>query len=185
MDTKASFIIIIVIIATYFLPTIAAWNREARGSVFIINLLLGWTLIGWVVALVWAINSKPEANKYNYTCSYCGFKRTLNQQVKIYVCPQCNEKTEYPQNSSSLNKETEPQIIPKTKLKENVSDFAIPIDPILKMKENLKDDEMIIKVLGNGKVGVMNHTDWAEVIELGNAHKFEIIYKKSNINVEL
>ena len=40
----------------YFLPSIIAAARSKRDlvSIFILNLLLGWTAIGWVVALVWA-----------------------------------------------------------------------------------------------------------------------------------
>ena len=40
----------------YFLPAIIAFAREMRnaGSVLVINLFLGWTLVGWVVALAMA-----------------------------------------------------------------------------------------------------------------------------------
>jgi hypothetical protein len=41
----------------YFLPTIIAFAREKRDavSILVLNLLLGWTMIGWVIALVWAL----------------------------------------------------------------------------------------------------------------------------------
>lgn len=44
-----------VVIAAYLLPTIIAGVRRVVniGSVFAINLLLGWTFVGWVVALAW------------------------------------------------------------------------------------------------------------------------------------
>lgn len=40
----------------YFLPTIVALVRSKRDTVSIVllNVFLGWTLIGWVIALVWA-----------------------------------------------------------------------------------------------------------------------------------
>jgi len=40
----------------YFLPTIIAWNRGHKNTVaiFVANLFLGWTFLGWVVCLVWA-----------------------------------------------------------------------------------------------------------------------------------
>jgi hypothetical protein len=40
----------------YFLPTIVALVRHKRNvvSVLLLNLFLGWTLIGWIIALVWA-----------------------------------------------------------------------------------------------------------------------------------
>jgi hypothetical protein len=43
----------------YFLPTIIAMARSKRDSmsIFLLNLLLGWSVIGWVVALVWAVKT--------------------------------------------------------------------------------------------------------------------------------
>jgi hypothetical protein len=40
----------------YIAPTILALKRGVRsgGYLFLLNLVLGWTVIGWVVALVWA-----------------------------------------------------------------------------------------------------------------------------------
>ena len=46
----------IISIAFYFLPIIIAAIRGHNNclSIFILNLLLGWTFVGWVVALIWA-----------------------------------------------------------------------------------------------------------------------------------
>jgi hypothetical protein len=40
----------------YFLPTIVAVLREKHDkvSIFLLNFFLGWSVIGWVVALIWA-----------------------------------------------------------------------------------------------------------------------------------
>lgn len=48
--------------AIYFAPTIVAFAREVSSpwSIVVINLLLGWTLIGWVVALAMAVRSKTD-----------------------------------------------------------------------------------------------------------------------------
>ena len=47
----------------YFLPAIAAVMRRHnnKSAIWILNLLLGWTVLGWIVALVWAHtnNRKP------------------------------------------------------------------------------------------------------------------------------
>ena len=47
----------IVALAIYFFPTIVAASREHRNvaGVLLVNLFFGWTLLGWVGALVWAI----------------------------------------------------------------------------------------------------------------------------------
>ena len=41
----------------YMLPTIiaAVHQRTNTGAIAALNVLLGWTFIGWVVALVWAM----------------------------------------------------------------------------------------------------------------------------------
>jgi len=45
--------------AMYFLPTIIAFARSKRDttSILLLNFFLGWTMIGWVVALVWAVKT--------------------------------------------------------------------------------------------------------------------------------
>ena len=54
-------VFIVVIIGFYMLPTIVGAVRKVVniGSVFAINLLLGWTLIGWAVALAMALRTNP------------------------------------------------------------------------------------------------------------------------------
>jgi T4 superinfection immunity protein len=41
----------------YFLPAILAFARSKRDamSILVLNFFLGWTAIGWVIALVWAL----------------------------------------------------------------------------------------------------------------------------------
>jgi hypothetical protein len=48
--------------AIHFLPTIIAALRQSRSvvGIFLVNLFLGWTVIGWIVALVWALRSEPK-----------------------------------------------------------------------------------------------------------------------------
>ena len=47
----------------YFVPAIVAFVRKVPNqvSVLVINLFLGWSLIGWVVALAMAARSKPTS----------------------------------------------------------------------------------------------------------------------------
>ena len=49
-------ILFLLIAAAYFAPTIVAVVRHHHqtGSIVVINLLLGWTFVGWVVALAMA-----------------------------------------------------------------------------------------------------------------------------------
>jgi hypothetical protein len=50
--------------AMYWTPTIIGIARHKHipnvGGVIIVNALLGWTVIGWIIALVMAVKSKPQ-----------------------------------------------------------------------------------------------------------------------------
>ena len=41
----------------YWLPTVVAVARQAHSAlgVFLVNLFLGWTILGWFVALIWSL----------------------------------------------------------------------------------------------------------------------------------
>ena len=41
----------------YFLPAILGRDKSDATGIFLLNLFLGWTLIGWVAAFIWAIAS--------------------------------------------------------------------------------------------------------------------------------
>lgn len=42
----------------YFAPSILAMlgNNDSASGVIVMNIFLGWTFIGWVIALVWALS---------------------------------------------------------------------------------------------------------------------------------
>ena len=54
-------IVFSVVFLGYFLPTFIASARQRpnTGGVFIVNLLTGWLVIGWIVALVMACGTNP------------------------------------------------------------------------------------------------------------------------------
>lgn len=57
-----SIVITFLIIVAYFAPSILAWRKRDRMAITMFNLFLGWTLIGWVIALVWsAMKDKQNA----------------------------------------------------------------------------------------------------------------------------
>ena len=55
---------VIGLIAAYWFPTVLAFIRHvtAKGQVLVVNLFLGWTFVGWVVALVMALRTVPGAS---------------------------------------------------------------------------------------------------------------------------
>ena len=53
---------IVVLIAIYLVPIGVAYWRDARRftAIAATNLLLGWTIIGWIGALIWAMGADKE-----------------------------------------------------------------------------------------------------------------------------
>lgn len=41
----------------YFIPSWIVWNRPNPNPVMVINYFLGWTFIGWVIALAMALDA--------------------------------------------------------------------------------------------------------------------------------
>jgi len=48
---------VVLIFAFYFLPTLIAFLRQHKNklAIFLLNLFLGWTVLGWVGSLVWSV----------------------------------------------------------------------------------------------------------------------------------
>ena len=46
----------LIFLVCYFIPAIVASCRRqnATGAIMVLNIFLGWTFIGWAIALVWA-----------------------------------------------------------------------------------------------------------------------------------
>ncbi len=59
-------------LAFYFLPSIIGFkkNQPNKVSILLLNLFLGWSFIGWVVSLVWAVKKEQPVqviNNNNFT----------------------------------------------------------------------------------------------------------------------
>lgn|SRR5690554_2496494 len=54
------FLLVVVLVVFYLLPSIVGNKKNNFKAIFTLNILLGWTLIGWVVALVWAVSKDKE-----------------------------------------------------------------------------------------------------------------------------
>ena len=62
----------------YFLPWLIALGRKKRntGAIFILNLFLGWTVIGWIGALVLAlVHDKPISSQLAQTSNEAKFQK--------------------------------------------------------------------------------------------------------------
>lgn len=57
MDIALLMLAVMVGFLFYMAPTCVASNKKHFKAILALNLLLGWTFIGWVAALVWALAS--------------------------------------------------------------------------------------------------------------------------------
>ncbi len=60
--------VLMIFLPISFAPTIVAFVRKhsQKWLVFLLNLLTGWTGIGWIAALVWAIAGKSVAKDESF-----------------------------------------------------------------------------------------------------------------------
>jgi hypothetical protein len=50
----------VVFLVLYFVPTYVARGGRYYLPIFLLNLLLGWTFVAWVGALIWAVIEKQK-----------------------------------------------------------------------------------------------------------------------------
>lgn len=77
------------IICLYFVPTIVSESRNhySNGGIFVFNIVFGWTVLGWLIALIWACSGQPrkeqeEQEEYEYEYELADDERE---------CPICAE----------------------------------------------------------------------------------------------
>jgi hypothetical protein len=53
------------LIALYFVPSVIAVARGHRNmnAIGVTNLVLGWTVLGWVAALIWSFTNPADAER--------------------------------------------------------------------------------------------------------------------------
>jgi len=91
-------VLLIISVLIYFLPSLIGQHKENSLGIFLLNLLLGWTFLGWVVSLLWAVVSPRKIvhqnSGYNLRkCPYCA--EYVKEEAKI--CKHC--RMEIPDNS--------------------------------------------------------------------------------------
>jgi hypothetical protein len=46
-------------VVIYFLPSLVARKKKRQDAIIVLNLFLGWTVLGWIGALIWAMCESP------------------------------------------------------------------------------------------------------------------------------
>lgn len=89
MEVVIVVVAIIVGLFVYFIPTSVASGKKQSTQVFVVNLFFGWSLIGWVIALVWALQS--DENPRVATAGVV-VESTATATGTVIVCPRCKAK---------------------------------------------------------------------------------------------
>ena len=51
----------------YFVPSIVGRHKANATAILVLNIFLGWTFVGWVVALVWAFTKDSVVETHDHT----------------------------------------------------------------------------------------------------------------------
>lgn len=72
---------LLIVLFIYFIPSFMGYKKEDSTAIILMNLLLGWTFIGWVIALVWA--ATPDKPKMRFTTTPPGHISDLERLTKL------------------------------------------------------------------------------------------------------
>ena len=50
----------LLLLVVYFLPTVVGRHKRNVVGIFALNLLFGWTVVGWLGALLWAATAAED-----------------------------------------------------------------------------------------------------------------------------
>jgi len=81
--------LLIVLVGGYFVPSIVALVKKKRntGAIVLVNVLLGWSVVGWIVALVWAVTNDVPVVQVNQ--NYYGQPAPQARSVGDRFCQRC------------------------------------------------------------------------------------------------
>lgn len=67
MDSIAVLFMVVLGVAFYMLPTIIAFKRDclSKNSICVLNIFLGWSVIGWIVFLAMALKKDGNTGQVN------------------------------------------------------------------------------------------------------------------------
>ena len=60
----SEWILLMIALPIYFLPSIIGYSKSDFKGILLLNLFLGWTFLGWLGALIWALKSKHKSSTH-------------------------------------------------------------------------------------------------------------------------
>ena len=132
----------------YFIPSIVGWKTKYASGILILNIFLGWTILGWIGALIWAVSAPKLNNKNTFT----GLKpqNNLQNQFSAFL------DIVLMRNTKPINTLSE-------------------VDLLL---NKLQDGEAIIKNKLTNNYEIVTADNWEKIIEQNKQDDYEIIEEK-------
>ncbi len=73
-------VVVLIPALLYFIPAIVGAKRRNARAIFWVNFFLGWTVVGWVGTLIWALMQEPlpaqviinQSSPAAVLCAACG-----------------------------------------------------------------------------------------------------------------
>ena len=81
----------------YFLPSLIGMRKSCAAAIFALNFFLGWTVIGWVMALAVALTADHQGAPQGWRCARCG--SVLNQNAAF--CHACGSRIGWPSTQAT------------------------------------------------------------------------------------
>ena len=158
MSTEGTFgtiVLIIVGFLIYFIPYYVGRKTKYASGIFVLNLLLGWTILGWIGALIWAV-SAPKL-----PADGDGEPITIGDTFRYFLSfitgpPQVKSVAEESSNFESQN--TDPEIA--------------------RLRTQLKDEEAIIRDNTLGTYTIVTASQWEKVVKENKQDQYDIIESK-------
>jgi hypothetical protein len=102
--------IIVAGVAVWFLPYFVARRRRhpAETGIFVLTLLTGVTVVGWVVAFVWAYQGGTDPKRRPHpgeqrACPHCGVWKQIPPGARLTRCDNCGHEFPTPPNHPTVN----------------------------------------------------------------------------------
>jgi hypothetical protein len=125
-------ILLICCVLPYFLPTIIAFarNKDNAGGIFALNFFLGWTFIGWIASLIWALsaNNRPTV--------------IVNNTGPVYPQPP-------PSDYQHAARQTNPTLRPKSTTPQE------KIDQLRQLKQLLDEGAITLEEFNSQKAAIL------------------------------
>jgi len=73
----------------YIVPALVGAKKKHFVGIFLLNIFFGWSIFGWVIALIWAIASPELVKSATVICPACNNRLSFPVGVTKSLCGNC------------------------------------------------------------------------------------------------